>query len=84
MIVVQAVKAAAEKDITCICSPEGNAGSVGEHCVALLLSMLRKIPEAVASTKAFEWDTDGFRVQELSGMTVGIIGYDLCQSRYFN
>src|SRR4051812_41272237 len=42
------VNAASSKNIYCITSPEGNAGSVGEHCVGLLLSMLRRIPEANA------------------------------------
>jgi D-3-phosphoglycerate dehydrogenase / 2-oxoglutarate reductase len=69
------VKAATEKRIACIVSPEGNAGSVGEHCVALLLSMLRQIPEANSSTKAFTWQTDKYRVTELAGLTIGIIGY---------
>ena len=69
------VQAAAEKNIACICSPEGNAGSVGEHCVAMLLSMLRRIPEANTFTKSFNWETDLYRVHELQGMTIGIVGY---------
>jgi len=69
------VNAAAQKGIACICSPEGNAGSVGEHCVAMLLSILRRVPEANAATRAFTWQTDEYRVTELEGMTIGILGY---------
>ncbi len=69
------IEAASNRNIICITSPEGNAGSVGEHCVGMLLSMLRRIPEANTATKRITWLTDTYRVTELEGLTIGIIGY---------
>jgi D-3-phosphoglycerate dehydrogenase / 2-oxoglutarate reductase len=69
------VNAAAARGIVFFTSPEGNAGSVGEHCVMLLLAMLRRLPEANNDTKQYRWDTDQFRVTELDGFTVGLLGY---------
>lgn len=64
-----------KRNIVCITSPEGNSGSVGEHCVMMLLGMLRRVAEANNNTKQYNWNTDEFRVKELDGMTIGILGY---------
>lgn len=69
------VNEASKQNIVCVTSPEGNAGSVGEHCVMMLLGMLRRVTEANNDTKQYHWNTDAFRVQELDGMTIGILGY---------
>ena len=66
---------AIKRNIACITSPEGNAGSVGEHAVMMLLSMLRRFHQADSDTKQYRWNTDEFRVRELDGMTIGILGY---------
>jgi len=66
---------ARSKGIHCITSAEANAGSVGEHCVAMLLSIMHNIVEANDSVKKYAWETDKFRVNELDGKTIGIIGY---------
>jgi D-3-phosphoglycerate dehydrogenase len=55
-------------------TPGGNAASVAEHTVALMLSMARSIPQANASTKAGKWEFRKFLGSELRGKTLGVIG----------
>jgi D-3-phosphoglycerate dehydrogenase len=55
-------------------APSGNVVSAAEHAVALLLAMLRKIPEAQVSLKAGEWKRTKFVGTELQGKTVGLVG----------
>jgi D-3-phosphoglycerate dehydrogenase len=66
---------AESKNISCINSPEGNANSVAEHAVALLLSIFHNITQSFLQTKNEEWLVDENRVHELEGRTIGIIGY---------
>ncbi|MDI9357478.1 MAG: NAD(P)-dependent oxidoreductase [Phycisphaerales bacterium] len=62
-----------KRNITLLTVPEGNALSVAEHCLALTLSLLRQIPKNNYNLAQGIWDR--IRGQELSGKTVGIIGY---------
>ena len=55
-------------------TPGGNAISVAEHTLALMLAMARHIPQANASTRAGKWEKKKFLGNELRGKTLGIIG----------
>jgi D-3-phosphoglycerate dehydrogenase / 2-oxoglutarate reductase len=55
-------------------TPGGNAVSVAEHTIALMLSMARSIPSASASTRAGKWEKRKFLGTELRGKTLGIVG----------
>ena len=55
-------------------TPGGNAISVAEHTLALMLAMARSIPQANASTKAGKWEKKKFLGNELRGKTLGIVG----------
>jgi D-3-phosphoglycerate dehydrogenase len=55
-------------------TPGGNAVSVAEHTLALMLSMARYIPQATVSTKSGKWEKKKFLGNELRGKTVGIVG----------
>jgi len=55
-------------------TPGGNAVSVAEHTLALMLSMARSIPQASASTKAGKWEKKKFLGSELRGKVLGIVG----------
>lgn len=49
---------------------------VADHTVALILSLIRKIPWIYQSTKAGEWNWRKFQpIMRIKGMTVGIIGF---------
>jgi D-3-phosphoglycerate dehydrogenase len=68
------VKACTQKGIIVVNSPEGNTMSAAEHTVALMLSMLRHIPQAAASTAKGEWKRKQFTGTELYNKTVGVVG----------
>jgi len=55
-------------------TPGGNAVSVAEHTLALMLAMARSIPQANASTKSGKWEKKKFLGNELRGKTLGVIG----------
>src|SRR5580765_2856029 len=55
-------------------TPGGNAVSVAEHTLALMLAMARYIPQATASTKSGKWEKKKFLGSELRGKTLGIVG----------
>lgn len=56
-------------------TPEGNIISAAEHTVALMLALLRNIPQATASMKENRWEKKKFVGTELYGKTVGIVGF---------
>jgi D-3-phosphoglycerate dehydrogenase len=55
-------------------TPGGNAISVAEHTLALMLAMARHIPQANVSTRAGKWEKKKFLGNELRGKTLGIVG----------
>ena len=50
------LNSATEHGIIVVNSPDGNTHAAAEHTVALMLSMARNIPDAVASTKSGKWE----------------------------
>lgn len=55
-------------------APTGNTVSAAELTLALLLAVLRRVPDAHQSMRAGEWDRTSFKGVELNGRTLGLIG----------
>jgi D-3-phosphoglycerate dehydrogenase len=66
--------AATQAGVLVMNTPGGNAISVAEHTLALMLSMARDIPQASVSTKSGKWEKKKFLGNELRGKTLGIVG----------
>src|SRR3954463_13578011 len=66
--------AATEAGVLVMNTPGGNAISVAEHTLAMMLAMARHIPQADASTRAGKWEKKKFMGNELRGKTLGIVG----------
>ncbi|WP_452601490.1 2-hydroxyacid dehydrogenase [Pontimicrobium sp. MEBiC06410] len=66
---------AEQKGITLIAAPEGNRNAVGEHSLAMLLSLFNKLNKADKEVRQGQWLREDNRGIELDGKTVGLIGY---------
>ena len=66
---------ASSKGIQLISAPEGNRNAVGEHALAMLLSIMNKLNRADKLVREGFWIREGNRGYELEGKTIGLIGY---------
>ncbi|HUE20671.1 MAG TPA: phosphoglycerate dehydrogenase [Bryobacteraceae bacterium] len=68
------LEAATAAGVLVMNTPGGNAISVAEHTLALMLAMARHIPEATQSTTGGKWEKKKFMGSELRGKSLGIVG----------
>lgn len=66
---------AKSRDIFLAAAPEGNRNAVGEHALAMILSLFNNLHTADQEVKSGKWDREGNRGLELEGKVIGIIGY---------
>jgi D-3-phosphoglycerate dehydrogenase len=69
------VASAKARGITVVNAPDANSVAVAELTMGLIFSLLRQIPRAINSMKEGKWLKDDLWGNELSGKTVGIVGY---------
>lgn len=69
------VKAATEAGIYVTNVPGGNAQSVAELTIGLMISLLRQIPRADYLVKQGQWEPARTVGRELSGKRLGLVGY---------
>ena len=67
--------AAAARGIVVVNAPMANATATAEHTLAMMLAACRQIPAAHASVAAGEWRRADFVGVELSGRTLGVVGF---------
>jgi D-3-phosphoglycerate dehydrogenase len=69
------VGAATECGIVVLNTPDANATTTAELALAHLLSLSRNLPQADRSVRTGEWQPAKFVGTELSGKSVGVIGF---------
>ncbi|MFG2058458.1 2-hydroxyacid dehydrogenase [Micromonospora sp. NPDC048930] len=77
--------AATERGIPVCSAPGRNATATAEHAVAMILAVLRRIPATHVDLTHGDWRGDYYRYDsvgpELSGSTVGLVGFGAVGSR---
>jgi D-3-phosphoglycerate dehydrogenase len=69
------VKAATSRSVQVINTPSGNAIAAGELAIGFIFALARKIPAATASMKKGEWEKKKFSGVEVTGKTLGLLGF---------
>ena len=69
------VIAAKEKNVLVMNTPGGNTNATAEHTLALILSLLRKVPYSNDTTHKGKWEKKNIKGTELSNKTLGIVGF---------
>jgi D-3-phosphoglycerate dehydrogenase / 2-oxoglutarate reductase len=67
-------ESATTRGVVVMNTPGGNAISVAEHTLALMLALARSVSNASTSTKSGKWEKKKFLGTELNGKTLGVIG----------
>ncbi len=69
------IEYAAGRGIVCLNAPEGNRDAVGEQAIGMILSLFNHLKKADAEVREGRWLREENRGSEISGKTIGIIGY---------
>jgi D-3-phosphoglycerate dehydrogenase len=68
------VEAATARGIAVFNAPDGNTIAAAELTMALMLSLVRRVPAADRSIREGAWDRAAFQGVELRGRTLGLVG----------
>ncbi len=67
--------AAQAEEVVVVNTPRANVLSAAEHTIALLLALARNIPQAHAALAEGRWERSRWEGVEISGKTLGIVGF---------
>ncbi|RME79887.1 MAG: phosphoglycerate dehydrogenase [Planctomycetota bacterium] len=68
------IQEATRRGIVVMNTPDSSAITTAEHTWALIMSMIRKIPQATQSMKEGKWEKSKLTGREIYGKTLGVIG----------
>jgi D-3-phosphoglycerate dehydrogenase / 2-oxoglutarate reductase len=68
------VETATRRGILVLNTPESSTTAAAEHTLAMLLALVRHIPQAHAALASGVWAREQFTGTELSGKTLGVVG----------
>lgn len=71
-------------NVAIISSPEGNANAVAEHALGMLLSLTNSVSRAHHDVLQFKWNREPNRGTEITGKTIGLIGFGHTGSAFAN
>lgn len=74
----------AARGVSVFSAPAGNALAVAEHALGMLLTLTNHLIKANEEVKKFIWNREENRGTEISGKTIGIIGFGNNGSRFAN
>lgn len=67
--------AARARQIAVAVAPAANARAVAEHAIALMLALVRQLPQLDRMVRAGQWAPSTWQGRDFRGATVGIVGY---------
>jgi D-3-phosphoglycerate dehydrogenase / 2-oxoglutarate reductase len=69
------IPAATERGIVVLNTPDANATTTAELAIAHMMSLSRHLPFADRSIRSGKWERSSFMGAELSGKTLGVVGF---------
>jgi D-3-phosphoglycerate dehydrogenase len=69
------VDAATKRGVVVANAPQSNVITAAEHTLAMLLALVRKVPQAHGSLTGGSWDRSAFSGVELYEKTLGVLGF---------
>lgn len=69
------VDAATKNNVLVINTPAGNGIAAGELALGYIFALARKLPQSTASMRAGQWDKKAFMGVEITGKTLGVVGF---------
>jgi len=68
------VSAATHQGVVVMNAPGGNTVTTGEHAIAMLMALVRNIPQATSSMRHGRWEKKVLTGVEITGKVLGIVG----------
>jgi len=69
------IEAARAQGVAVAMAPAANAPAVAEHALALMLALVRQLPQLDRQVRAGDWAGSHWLGRDFRGSTVGIVGY---------